>query len=99
MGFWLTPEAEADLDAIWLYLAEKSESIEIANRLIDSIADRLWLLGEQPYMGRRRDEDLRPALRSFTVGEYVVLYRIDGVDAVILHVLHGSRDIEGFLKA
>jgi hypothetical protein len=37
-------------------------------------------------MGRRRDEDLRPGLRSFTVGEYVIIYRVEDEDVLILHV-------------
>jgi plasmid stabilization system protein ParE len=41
---------------------------------------------------------LRPALRSFPVGQYVIIYRIAGEDVVILHVFHGSRDIESFFR-
>jgi len=48
-------------------------------------------------MGRRRDHDLRPGLRSFPVGEYVIIYRVEGPDVLILHVMRGSRDIEGLL--
>jgi len=47
---------------------------------------------------RRRDRDLRLNLRSFPVGEYVIIYRIDGEDALILHAMRGSRDIEGLLN-
>jgi toxin ParE1/3/4 len=97
MGYCLLPEAEAELDDIWLYLARESGSIEIANRVIDAITERFFLLGQHPQIGRRRDQDLRPRLRSFPVGEYVIIYRIDGDDALILHVMRGSRDIEGFL--
>lgn len=57
--------------------------------------DGLSLLGEQPQMGRRRDHDLRPGLRSFPIGEYVVVYRIDAENSEILHVMRGSRDING----
>ena len=71
--------------------------MEVANRLIDRITERFWLLGRYPQMGRRRDHDLRRGLRSFAVGEYVILYRIDDGDAVILHVIRGSRDIEGLV--
>ena len=42
---------------------------------------------------RARDEDLRPGLRSFPVGEYVIIYRIQDEDVLILRVLRGSRDI------
>jgi plasmid stabilization system protein ParE len=45
-------------------------------------------------MGRRRDEDLRPSLRSFTANDYVIIHSIVADDVVlILHVVHGSRDI------
>jgi toxin ParE1/3/4 len=65
------------------------------DRLIDSITDRFVLLASFPNIGRSRDMDLRPGLRSFPVGEYVILYRIQKQDVLILRVLHGSRDIEG----
>lgn len=94
MAHRLAPEVEAELDNIWYYLARESGNIEIADRLIDSITDRFFLLAGHPYVGRRRDQDLRPGLRSFPVGEYVIIYRIEGVDVLILHVAHGRRDLE-----
>ena len=93
MGFRLLPEAEAELDEIWLYVARESGSSDIASRLIEGITDRFWLLAQHPQVGRRRDADLRPGLRSFSVGEYVIVYRIEGEDVHILHVMRGSRDI------
>ena len=98
MRFHLLPEAEADLNEIWFYVARESASTETANRLIDSITHRFYVLGQQPHIGRRRDHDLRPGLRSFPVGEYVIIYRIEGNSALILHVMRGSRDIEGILR-
>jgi toxin ParE1/3/4 len=56
------------------------------------------LLAQHPQIGRRRDADLRPGLRSFSVGEYVIVYRIEGEDVLILHVMRGSRDIAGLLE-
>lgn len=96
MGFRVSPEAGAELDNIWLYVARESGSVEIANRLIDSITDRFWVLGQHTQIGRPRD-DLRPGLRSFAVGEYVIIYRIEEDDALILHVMRGSRDIPALL--
>ena len=92
-GFRLSPQAEAELDDIWVYVARESGSIEIADRVIDSITERFWLLGLHPQIGRRRDHDLRPGLRSFVAGEYVIIYRVDAEEALILHVIRGSRDI------
>jgi len=40
MAFRLLPEAEAELDDSWLYVARESGSIDIATRLIEGIADR-----------------------------------------------------------
>ena len=70
------------------------QRLEIADRLIDPITDRFFLLARHPHMGRRRDRDLRSGLRSFSVDEYVIIYRIEGDDALILHVVRGSRNLE-----
>jgi toxin ParE1/3/4 len=97
-GFRLSAEAEAELDDIWLYLARESGSIKLASRVVENITERFWLLARYPYLGRARDEDLRPSLRSFRADDYVIIHRIEADDAVlILHVIHGSRDIVTFL--
>ena len=90
-------QAEAELDGIWYYTAKASGSIEIADRLVDSITQRFLLLSRHPRLGRRRDEELRPGLRSFSVGQYVILYRIEGEDVLILHVIRGSRNLDALL--
>ncbi|MGA7318117.1 MAG: type II toxin-antitoxin system RelE/ParE family toxin [Silvibacterium sp.] len=98
MAHRLAPEAEAELDDIWYYVAKESGSIDIADRLVDSITERFYLLARHPHIGRRRDEDLRPGLRSFPVGEYVIIYRVEEDEVLILHVYRGSRDIEALLR-
>jgi len=96
--FRLSTDAEAELDEIWLRVARESGSIEIATRVVEDITDRFWLLAQFPYMGRRRDGDLGTGLRSFSVGDYVIIHRIERDDIVlILHVFHGNRDIAKFL--
>ena len=93
--FRLSPEAEAELDEIWIYVARESGSTEVANRMVESIAERFWQLARFPYMGRRRDLDLRLGLRSLAADDYVIIHRILEDDVVlILHIVHGSRDIE-----
>lgn len=94
MAHRVAPTAERDLDDIWLYVAKESGSIEIASRLIESITDRFFLLTGFPYMGRSRDEDFGPGSRSFSVGEYVIVYQVEATDVLILRVAHGRRDIE-----
>ena|ERR1700722_2071428 len=87
-------QADSDLDSIWYYIASESGSVEIADCLIDSITERFLLLANYPNLGRRRDDDLRPGLRSFSVGERVILYRLRNEDVLILRVLRGNRNIE-----
>jgi toxin ParE1/3/4 len=94
MGHLRTPQADSDLDDIWYYVATKSGSAETAGRFVDSITDRFALLASHPQIGRARDEDLRPGLRSFAVGAYAIIYRLREEDVIILRVLRGSRNIE-----
>jgi len=94
MAHRVAPRAERDLDDIWHYVANESGSIEIANRLIDSITDQFFFLAGFPYLGRSRDEDFGVGYRSFAVGEYVIVYCLDAEDVLILRVTHGRRDIE-----
>jgi plasmid stabilization system protein ParE len=60
MAHRVASHAERDLDDIWLYVANESGSIEIANRLIDTITDRFFAIASFPSIGRSRDEDLGP---------------------------------------
>ena len=94
MGHLRTREADSDLDSIWYFTATRSGSIEIADHLIDSIVERFFLLANHPNIGRVRDQDLRPGLRSFPVGDYIILYRIQSEDVLILRVFRGSRNLE-----
>lgn len=98
MAHRLAPEAEAELDDIWYYIATESGSMDIADRIVDSLTRRFYLLAANPHIGRRRDHDLRPGMRSFAVENYVILYRIDGTDVLILHVVRGNRDIETLFR-
>ncbi len=34
-------------------------------------------------------------MRSFALGDYLILYRIEQEDVLVLHVVRGSRDIDG----
>src|SRR5271167_2588648 len=98
MGHRRAPRADSDLDEIWYYIAKESGSVEVADRFIESITDHFYLLSRNPYIGRRRDEDLRVGLRSFPVGRYVILYRVENEDVVILYVLPGNRNLGGLLE-
>jgi plasmid stabilization system protein ParE len=65
MAHRVAPQAEGELDDIWYYVAKESGSIEIADRLIDSITERFYLLASHLHIGRRLDEDLRQGCAVF----------------------------------
>jgi plasmid stabilization system protein ParE len=74
--------------------------MDIASRVIDSITERFWLLAQCPYLGRKREDDLGKGLRSFPADDYIIVHRIQNEDVVlILHVVHGCRDIVALLGA
>ena len=54
----LSQKARRDLVEIWSYIAPDSE--EAADRFTDLVVGSFKLLGQNPYLGRSRD-DLRPA--------------------------------------
>jgi toxin ParE1/3/4 len=93
MAHRLATQVVSELDEIWYYIARESDSMDIADRFVKFITDRFLLIADHPYVGRVRD-DLRAGLRSFPVGQYLVLYRVVGEDVLILHVTHGRRNLE-----
>jgi len=93
---FIAPEVEFELADIWHYIARESGSTEIANRIIESITQRFFLLAQSPHIGRRRDS-WRPGLRSFPVNNYVIFYLVENSTVIIVHVVHGSRNLEALL--
>jgi plasmid stabilization system protein ParE len=79
----------------------QSGSVDTAIRVLENITGRFWLLAQQPYMGRRR-EDLSSDLRSFAVENHVILYSIKNDEGVLIHYvfprLRGRRGSHGRLK-
>ena len=84
MAHRLSPEAETDLDGIWFYVASNG-TVEAADRLVDALTSRFFLLAAHTRAGRARD-DLAEGLRAFPVGDYLILYRIAGENLLIVRV-------------
>ena len=86
-----TPRAEAELEKIWLTIAQ--DSYEAADRMIDQIRRRCEDRAHFPMSGARQDH-LIPHLRRFIVGPYLVFYfpLPDGIS--VIRVLHSRQDID-----
>jgi toxin ParE1/3/4 len=85
----VSADAQRDLDEIFVYWATRAE-VDVADRLIDSITDRFWLIGEHPHAGRA-SEEMAPGVRCFPAGKYLIYYRKTRRGVDILHVFHGAR--------
>lgn len=89
--------AEADLDAIWLHIAQ--EDPVAADRQSDRIADAIWRLAEYPRLGTQRD-DIAPGLRGFVKNDYLILYETGEAQqqVTIKRIIHGKRDIANLFR-
>ena len=90
MRYRVSKEADGDLEAIFLYWAERA-NLTTAERLIDSITDRFWLLGEHPDAGRP-SEDMAAGVKCFPAGKYLIYYRKRRRGIDILHIFHGAQN-------
>ena len=97
-GYVLTPLAEADLDDIWDYVAERF-GFDVADEVLDSLHRTFQLLAENPDMGHTR-EDIASAPYSFwAVGPSLIALRPDVRPVQIVRVVRGERDWPGVLPA
>ena len=81
-------------DGIWAYIVKEGGNVAAADSVIDAITERFYLFSQYPRMGRARD-DLRSGLRSFAVGQYVIVYTVEDEDVQILHVFRWLRPSYG----
>jgi toxin ParE1/3/4 len=90
MRYRVSKEAGRDLDEIFLYWARRA-GLKVADRLIDGITERFWLLGEYPDAGRSSPE-VAAGVKCFPAGKYLIYYRKGRGAIDILHIFHGARD-------
>jgi toxin ParE1/3/4 len=93
MRLTLAPQAEADLDEIWYYIATESSSASTADRFLDSITSRFLLLSGYPYMGRSCAQEFGLNIRTVPISEYLIFYTLQDDAVSILRIVHGRRDL------
>ena len=84
----LSSRGEADLDNIWLFIAQHSPAD--ADRFIDAILATCQTLAGSPMMGRARPE-LGRNLRGFPHRRYLIVYRPIRGGIEVTRIVHGSR--------
>ena len=90
----LTAQAEEDLIAIWLAIAEKNPPA--ADRLLMLLDERIDSLVEYPDRGPPRPE-LGRDMRILVEGDYLVIYRAQKSGVTVVRVIHGARDLRRLL--
>jgi len=90
MRYRVSADAERDLEEIFLYWASRA-SLVTADRVVDRITDRFWLLGEHPDAGKPAG-DIAVGVKCFPAGKYLIYYRKTRRGTDILHIFHGARD-------
>ena len=97
MGFIRrTPTSRRDYSAIWDYVAQHG-SLDSADALLRTFDDRIQFLSDFPGAGQARPE-LRPRLRSFPVGPYLLFYRPIRGGIELIRVLHGARNLDAVFR-
>lgn len=90
MRYRVSEEAEQDLEEIFLYWASRA-SLETAERVMDRITERFWLLGEPPDAGKAAG-DIAAGVRCFPAGKYLIYNRKTRRGTDILHIFHFAQD-------
>ena len=89
---WL-PEALADVERVHEFL--KNIDAQAADQCVEVILKGSRLLKATPHIGRPMSDELgkRELFMQFGAGAYVLRYRLEGVDTVvIIRVWHSRED-------
>jgi len=87
--FRVSRDAERDLEDVFVYWAERA-GFDVADRLIDAIVERFWILGQYPDAGRPCN-DIAAGVKCFPAGKYLIYHRKVRSGVEIAHIFHGSR--------
>ncbi len=87
----LSPEADDDLTAILEYTLAHWDEHQM-NEHADRLFEALGHLAMFPDMGRPRDE-LAPGLRSFSIDDHIVFYRVTAMELIVRRIVHSRRDL------
>jgi len=90
-GYAFHPDAFADLDEIWEYIAQ--DNVDAADRVLADIHSTVTLLAGSPQIGHRRPDLTTRSLRFRVArGQYLVAYAPDEKPLWVVAVIHGRRN-------
>ncbi len=90
-SFRLLPEAENDLESIWLYSAN-NWGADQAHAYIDGLVDIFQLLSDNPLMCREQSK-FTPLVYIHHHAHHLIVFILSDIGIDIVRVLHESMDI------
>jgi toxin ParE1/3/4 len=96
MRYRISRRAEADIERICDYIAK--DNPDAAERVDERIHDAIKLLARLPGMGHNRPDVNDKRYFFWAVGNYVIAYRVEGKELVVVRVVHGARDFRRLFK-
>jgi plasmid stabilization system protein ParE len=92
MRYYISRRANQDIEEIGDFIAK--DNVDAATRLNEKIHESIKLLSEFPRLGHVRADVRDECYRFWSVGKYLIAYRIDQGVLEVVRVVHGARDIQ-----
>jgi plasmid stabilization system protein ParE len=90
MNYRISRRADTDIERICDHIAE--DNPDAADRLDEQIHRAIQLLAKFPRMGHPRADVKDKRYLFWAVGGYVIAYRMEQNELLVVRVLHGARD-------
>lgn len=94
--FVLSPEACADLQDIWEFIAE--DSCEAADRVLEAFYRAFSQLAAMPGMGHDREDLTKKDVLFWPVHSYLLIYRRESNPLLAVAVLQAKRHVKRVLN-
>lgn len=94
--YLLSPAAQADLEHIWDYTAQRWD-VDQAEEYLRELQRAIERVAANPRLGRPCDE-IRPGYLKLTAGSHRLFYRITAEGVIdVVRVLHQRMDVDRHL--
>ena len=90
-SYQFSQDAIEDINEICDYLAQNNP--QSASNLFDAIRQKCKLIANFPNMGKAYSQ-IRPNLRGFLVGDYIIFYYAYPEGIFILRIVSGYRNLD-----
>ena len=91
----LSPRAQADMEGIWDYTAERWNSVQ-AERYVRALQEAIETIAADPLRARPCDH-IRAGYRKYSFGSHVIFFRAAASGIDIVRILHQRMDFERHL--